>query len=138
MAMRLRRWSSSLSSSSSVHCVSGFFAPPSSVFFVTSRTIPSSSLVRCDPPGGASKYCLTIMAANPLEPPKYSIKRSSSSLECGMFSPPLPAAFVKALRAPSSMAFMSPAFCLRFFPLFTFARQTMQRESNVPSFLTRK
>ena len=113
-------------------------APPSSVFFVTSRTIPSSNLVRCEPPGGASKYCLTIMAANPLEPPKYSISRSSTSLECGMFSPPLPAAFVNASRAPSSMALMSRFFCFNFLPRFTFARQMTQRVSQEPSFLVRK
>lgn len=112
-------------------------APPSSVFFVTRRTMPSSNLVRCDPPGGASKYCLTIMAANPLDPPKYSISRSRSSLECGMFSPPLPAAAVNALRAPSSMADMSRFFCFNFFPRFTFARHMTQRASHDPSFLTR-
>lgn len=138
MAMRRRRSSNSDSNSSSDHWVSGFFAPPNSVFLVTSRTMPSSNFVRCDPPGGESKYCLTIMAANPLAPPKYSITRSSSSLECGMFSPPLPAAFVKALRAPSSMALMSRSFCFFFLPLLAFARQTRQRVSHVPSFLTRK
>lgn len=137
-AIRRRRASSSASISSSDHCISGFLAPPSSVFLVTRRTMPSRSLVRCEPPGGASKYCLTIMAAKPDDPPKYSISRSSNSLECGMFSPPLLAAFVKALRAPSSMADMSFFFCFCFFPLLTFARQMTHRASHDPSFFLRK
>ncbi len=72
--------------------------------------MPSSNFVLWEPPGGESKYCFTIMAANPLEPPKYSMTRSSSSLEWGMLSPPRVAALTKALDAPVSMAFMSSCF----------------------------
>lgn len=99
--------------------------------------MPSPIFVRVEPPGGESKYCFTIMAANPLDPPKYAMMCSSTSLECGMFSPPLPAAAVKALRAPCSMASMSRFFCFNFFPRFTFARHMTQRASHEPSFLTR-
>lgn len=132
------RWSSSCSSSSSLHCVSGFLAPPISVFFVTSLVIPSINFVRCDPPGGESKYCLTIMAANPLVPPKYSISVSSNSLECGMFAPPRAAAFVKALRAPDSMRAMSCLERFSFFPLLARARHIKHRASHVPSCFLRK
>ena len=55
-----------------------------------------------------------------------------------MFSPPLPAAFAKASRAPSSIAAMSRFFCFNFLPRFTFARHMTQRGSHDPSFLTRK
>ena len=55
-----------------------------------------------------------------------------------MFSPPRCAALRKAPIAPCSMAFMSPAFCLVFLPLFTFARQMTQRLSHWPVFFFRK
>ena len=55
-----------------------------------------------------------------------------------MFSPPRLADLRKAPIAPCSMAFMSPAFCLAFFPLLTFARQMTQRLSHSPVFFFRK
>lgn len=55
-----------------------------------------------------------------------------------MFSPPLPAARVKALRAPSSMAAMSRFFCFNFLPRLARARQVTQRASHEPSFFFRQ
>jgi len=79
---------SSCSSSSSVHKVSGFFAPPDSTFFVTKRQSVSINLFLAVPPGGESQYCLTTTAENPAVPPKYWKTRSITSAECGMFEPP--------------------------------------------------
>jgi hypothetical protein len=61
---------SSVSSSSSVHKVRGFFAPPESTFFVTNRQSVSINLFLAVPPGGESQYCFTTTAENPAVPPK--------------------------------------------------------------------
>lgn len=105
-----------------------------SVFLTTRRTSESSILVRVAPPGAESKYCLTSRAEKPLVPPKYSMSRSSSSLECGMFSPPCRAALRNVLTAPCSMARESNSLRLARLPRFTFALQMRQRVSQRPSF----
>ena len=82
------RVSNSCSNSSSVQRVNGFFAPPSSTFFDTSRQRVSNIRLRALPPGGLSQYCFTMMLANPDTPPKYCITRSITSAECGILLPP--------------------------------------------------
>ena len=105
------RLSSSCSNSASVQNSNGFLVAPSSLAWAVSLVIVSSILVRVADPGGASKYCLTSAEANPPLPPNRPMTRSSTSLTCGTFSPPVDAPLRKRSTAAFSMS--SSVRCLR-------------------------
>lgn len=127
--------SSSFSSSSSDQRVKGFLAPPCSTFLETRRQSVSRSLLRAEPPGGLSQYCLTMMAENPPTPPKYSNTFSMTSAECGMFDPPLAIDLRNRSTPAASICSMSDccwAFFLSAASRFCLAMQRRQSLENFP------
>ena len=75
---------------------------------------------------------------NPLVPPKYSMRRSSTSQLCGMVWPPRAADFVNSDTAPRSMSRRAAALSFLRFPSIAWRRQRRQRASRAPLFLRLK